>query len=86
MGKTDLRRENIIIFVAKAYSGTEEQNIKKKKGKKKNKRISPFYLSHTSVYLFPQAQLVSFSTWYFWLLSLPLAAWDNRVLKAMGRM
>lgn len=29
MGKTDLRKENIIVFIVKAYSGTEEQNIKK---------------------------------------------------------
>lgn len=69
MGKTDLRRENIIVFIAKKYSGTEEQNIKKEKQKKTTIKILP--LPHVSLL---QAQLVSFSTGYFWLLSLPSAA------------
>lgn len=93
-GQTDLRRENIIAFIAKVYSGAKHKKIPSKKPKnrtptphhppkKEKKSIKILPLPYICL---PQAQLVSFSTWYFWLLSLPLAALGNGVLKAVFSM
>lgn len=91
MGKTDLRRENIIVFIAKSYSGTEGQNIKKtpknpqkQANKTKQKQVTnkkPIKLLPLPHICLHRSQLwsfqLSFSIWYFWLLSLPLAAWST---------